>query len=287
LSRMSSHTFRKFKDRLVTGLGLGCVLLAMIPLVSILVEVVRNGLPALSIEFLTSPPGVIGEAGGGIANAIQGTLILVGLTCMIGVPLGVLGGIYLAEFGNNWFGRTLRFLNDVLTEFPSIVVGILAYLLVVLAIGSFSAIAGAIALSIIMVPIVTRTTEESIKIVPTTIRDAALALGIPRWRATLSVVLSTARSGVVTGVLLSVARIAGETAPLILTILGSQLFFSGLDRPMDALPLRIWRFALLPYNYAREQGWGAALVLILIVLSLNVIVRLATRGRLGMMRSRV
>jgi len=284
---VSSHTVRKFKDKLVTGLGLGCVGLAMIPLISILVEVLRNGLPALSLEFLTSPPGVIGESGGGIANAIQGTLILIGMTCLIGVPLGVLGGIYLAEFGNNEFGRTLRFLNDVLTEFPSIVVGILAYLLVVLIIGSFSAIAGAIALSIIMIPIVTRTTEESIKIVPTTIRDAAMALGIRRWRTTLSVVLSTARSGVVTGVLLSIARIAGETAPLILTILGSQLFFSGLDRPMDALPLRIWRLALLPYNYAREQGWGAALVLILIVLSLNVIVRLATRGRLGMMRSRV
>ena len=284
---MSSHTIRRFKDWLVTGLGMGCVVLAMIPLISILLEVVRNGLPALSLEFLTSSPGVIGEAGGGIANAIQGTLILIALTCLIGVPLGVLGGIYLAEFGNNQLGRTLRFLNDVLTEFPSIVVGILAYLLVVLAIGSFSAIAGAIALSIIMIPIVTRTTEESIKVVPTTIRDAAMALGIRRWRATLSVVLSTARSGVVTGVLLSIARIAGETAPLILTILGSQLFFSGLDRPMDALPLRIWRLALLPYNYAREQGWGAALVLILIVLSLNVIVRLATRGRLGMMRSRV
>lgn len=284
---MLGHTVRRFKDRLVTGLGLGCVMLAMIPLISILLEVIRNGLPALSVEFLTSSPGVIGEAGGGIANAIQGTLILIGLTCFIGVPLGVLGGIYLAEFGNNQFGRTLRFLNDVLTEFPSIVVGILAYLLVVLAIGSFSAIAGAIALSIIMIPIVTRTTEESIKIVPTTIRDAAMALGIRRWRATLSVVLSTARSGVVTGVLLSIARIAGETAPLILTILGSQLFFSGLDRPMDALPLRIWRLALLPYNYAREQGWGAALVLILIMLSLNVVVRLATRGRLGMMRSRV
>src|SRR3990172_4152082 len=149
---MSSHTIRRFKDWLVTGLGMGCVVLAMIPLISILLEVVRNGLPALSLEFLTSSPGVIGEAGGGIANAIQGTLILIALTCLIGVPLGVLGGIYLAEFGNNQLGRTLRFLNDVLTEFPSIVVGILAYLLVVLAIGSFSAIAGAIALSIIMIP---------------------------------------------------------------------------------------------------------------------------------------
>ncbi len=284
---MFSRTeYRKFKDKLIFFLGLSCVVLASIPLASILVEVVRNGAPALSLEFFTSPPGAVDQPGGGIANAIQGTLILIGLTCLMGVPLGVVAGIYLAEFGNNKLGRLIRFLNDVLTEFPSIVVGIVAYSLVVVAIGRFSAIAGAFALAIIMLPVVTRTTEESLKLVPTTIRDAAMALGIRRWRATGSVVVSTARSGILTGVMLAVARIAGETAPLILTILGSQLFFSGLDTPMDALPLRIWRLALLPYDYAREQGWGAALVLILIVLTLNVVVRLATRGRLSMMRSR-
>ncbi len=275
---LSGPTARRYKDRLVFGLSLLCVVLASIPLVSILVEVVRNGAPALSLEFLTSPPGVIGQPGGGVGNAIQGTFILLGLTCLIGVPIGVLSGVYLAEFGNNKVGRIVRFLNDVLAQFPSIIVGILAYSLIVLAIGSFSTIAGAIALSIIMLPVVTRTTEESIKLVPSTIRDAAMALGIRRWRTTISVVLTTARKGIVTGTMLAVARITGETAPLILTVLGSQLYFSGLDKPVDALPLRIWRLALLPYSYAREQGWGAALVLILIVLGLNVIVRIAARG---------
>jgi phosphate transport system permease protein len=255
-------------------------LLALIPLGSILLEVLARGLPALSLEFLTSSPGVIGQSGGGIANSIQGTLILVGLTCLIGVPIGMFAGVYLAEFGDNKLGRTIRFLNDVLTEFPSIVVGIVAYYLIVLSIRSYSAIAGAVALSFIMMPIVARTTEESLKVVPTTIRDAAAALGIRRWRSTLSIVLTTGRNGVITGVLLSIARIAGETAPLILTVLGSSLFFSGLDHPVDALPLRIYRYALLPYPDAVQQGWGAALVLILMVLSINIVVRLATRGKM-------
>ncbi len=298
---------RKDKDKIVFGLCVVSVIIAVVPLVSILVEVVLNGAPALTPEFLTSGPGVIGEAGGGVGNAIQGTLVLMGLSSLLGVPTGVLAGIYLAEFGdvvftghssithvNSILSSSLRFLNNVLAQFPSIVIGILAYSIVVVALGSFSTIAGAIALSIIMLPIVTRTTEESIKLVPGSIRDAAAALGIRRWRATLSVVLSTSRSGVVTGVLLAVARITGETAPLILTVLGSSLFFTcdsfsscgySLTHPVDALPLRIWRLALLPYDYARQQGWGAALVLIIIVLSLNITVRLTTRGKFGTTRS--
>jgi phosphate transport system permease protein len=259
----------------------------MIPLLSILFEVVRNGISAISIEFLTSPPGVIGEPGGGIANSIEGTLILIGVTCVIGVPVGIFSGIFLSEFGDNPYGRTIRFFNDVYAQLPSIVVGILGYILVVLPLGHFSTLAGAFALAIIMLPIVTRSTEESLKLVPSSIRDAAMALGIRKWRATFSVVLSTGKGGVVTGLLLAVARIAGETAPLILTVLGTQLFYSGLTSPIDALPLRIYRLALLPYPYARQQGWGAALILILIVLTLNVGVRVATRGRLNSMRSRV
>ena len=276
---MSSKGLRRLKDRLAYCLGLLCVLVAIVPLASILFEVVKNGIPAMSIGFLTSPPGIFDQPGGGIATAIQGTLILVGLTCLIGVPIGLLSGVFLAEFGNNRFGRAIRFLNDVLTEFPSIVVGILAYSILVVSIGSYSAIAGAAALAIIMLPIVTRTTEESIKIVPSSIRDAAMALGIRRWRASISVILSTARGGIITGILLSVARIAGETAPLLLTVLGTQFFFSGLNQPLDALPLRIYRNASLPYAFARQQGWGAALVLILLVLGLNLGVRVATRGR--------
>ncbi len=308
LALPSNIQTRRLKNIAVYGLCLACVAIAVVPLASILLEVIVNGAPALSPEFLTSGPGVIGQAGGGIGNAIQGTLILVGLASAAGVPIGILAGIYLAEFSNVYIhghpfitsinsrlSSSLRFLNNVLAEFPSIVIGIFAYSIVVLALRSFSTIAGATALAIIMLPTVTRTTEESIKLVPGTIRDAAAALGVPKWRATLSVVLSTSKSGVVTGVLLAVARIAGETAPLILTVLGSSLFFTcnsadscaySLTHPVDALPLRIWRLALLPYDYARQQGWGAALVLIMIVLVLNVTVRFATRGKYSAMRLR-
>ena len=278
---------RRFQDKLAYGLGALCVGVAIVPLASILFEVVRNGVSALTPEFLTSSPGVFGQAGGGIANAIQGTAILLALASAMAVPFGLLSGVYLAEFGDNKYGRTVRFLNDVLTEFPSIVIGILVYSIIVLAMRGFSTIAGAVALAIIMLPIITRTTEESIKIVPSSIRDAAMALGIRRWRATISVVLSTARSGVITGILLAIARVSGETAPLLLTVLGSQFFFNGLSQPIAALPLTIYRDANLPYAFARQQGWGAALVLILMVLGLNIGVRLATRGRYNSLRSRV
>jgi|SRR5947209_4667532 len=283
---MSNYSMRRFKDRLALWLGALCAVFAMIPLISILYEVVKNGASTVNVDFLTAAPGIIGQAGGGIGPAIQGTLILVGLTIIIGVPLGVLSGIYLSEFGGNPVGRVVRFLNDVLAEFPSVVIGVVIFTLIVLTLRSFSVIAGAFALSIIMLPIVTRSTEESLKLVPNSIRDASMALGIRRWRTTLSVVLTTAKSGVVTGILLAIARVAGESAPLVFTILGSQYFFSGLSSPMDALPLRIYRLALLPYPYAQAQGWGAALVLILMVLVVNIGVRLATRGRLYSKRSR-
>ncbi|MEM3386835.1 MAG: phosphate ABC transporter permease PstA [Nitrososphaerales archaeon] len=275
----TNYKIRKFKDRLIISLTVLCVILAIIPLTSILIEVVVRGLPAISIEFLTSPPGVIGQAGGGIANAIQGTLILIGLSSLIGVPLGVLAGVYLAEFGDNPFGRVIRFFNDVLMQMPSIVIGIFVYILVVLALGRFSSLAGAVALSIIMLPIVVKTTEESIRLVPNLIREAALGLGLRRWRVTLSIVVVAAKSGVITGIMLAVARIAGETAPLIMTVLGNQWFVSSLFEPIDAIPLRIWRLALLPYDYAHQQGWGAALVLITIVLVLNVAVKALTRTK--------
>ena len=277
----TNYKIRKFKERLILALTVIAVILAIIPLLSILIEVVIRGLPALSIEFLTSPPGIIGQAGGGIANAIQGTFILIGLSSLIGVPIGVLAGIYLAEFGDNPLGRVVRFLSDVLMQMPSIVIGIFVYVVVVLALGRFSPIAGAVALSIIMLPIVIKTTEESVRLVPNLLREGALALGLRRWRVTLSIVVPAAKSGVVTGVMLAVARIAGETAPLIMTVLGSQWFFTSLLEPIDALPLRIWRLALLPYEYAHQQGWGAALVLIAIVLTLNVVAKTLTKMSLG------
>jgi phosphate transport system permease protein len=273
---MTNYTLRKFKNRLFFILCGACVVIAVIPLLSILYEVVSRGAPQLSINFLTQK-----DADGGIGPAIQGTLILIGLTSIIGIPVGVLSGVYLAEFGNNKYAASIRTVNDVLTEFPSIVVGITAFGVVVLGIiGSYSPLAGAVALSFILIPIVARTTEESLKLVPNSVREAALALGAHKWRTTLSVVLPAAKGGLVTGTLLAIARIAGETAPLIMTILGNAYFFQGFSSPMDALPLRIWRDSLQPYAKLQAQGWGAALVLILVVLTLNIAVRVASRGRL-------
>jgi phosphate transport system permease protein len=272
---MNSYGFRKFKNQLFFILCAICVIIAIIPLASILFEVAKNGAPQLSLTFLTST-----NANGGIGPAIQGTLILIGLTSAIGIPIGVLSGIYLSEFGNNKYAQSLRTINNIITQFPSIIVGITVYGLIVLALGSFSAIAGAVALSFILIPIVTRTTEESLKLVPNTIREASLALGTRNWRTTLSVVLPTAKNGLLTGTLLAVARIAGETAPLIMTILGNRYFFQGINKPLAALPLEIWRDALQPYPEVQAQGWGAALILILMVLIINIVVRIASRSKM-------
>lgn len=262
-------------DKLVSIFAIVCIVAAIIPLGSILLEVVKNGASALSLEFLIAPQGSIGSGKGGIGPAIQGTLIVVGLASFIATPVGVLAGIYLSEFaGNGIFPSAVRFLNDMLTGLPSIVIGIVGYVTIVLAIGSFSVWAGALALSIIMIPIVVRVTEETLKIVPHSLREGGYALGISKAKITMNIVLTTAKSGVLTGIVLGIARIAGETAPLIMTILGTSLFFSTLTGPVDALPLRIWRLASQPYESAHSFGWGAALVLILMVLGLNVGLRL-------------
>jgi phosphate transport system permease protein len=262
-------------DKLVSVFAIFCIVAAIIPLGSILIEVVKNGASAISLEFLIAPQGSIGSGKGGIGPAIQGTLIVVGLASFIATPVGVLTGIYLSEFaGNGIFPSAVRFLNDMLTGLPSIVIGIVGYVTIVLAIGSFSVWAGAIALSIIMIPIVVRVTEETLKIVPYSLREGGYALGISKAKITMNIVLTTAKSGVLTGIVLGIARIAGETAPLIMTILGTSLFFSTLTGPVDALPLRIWRLASQPYESAHSFGWGAALVLILMVLGLNIGLRL-------------
>ena len=264
---------RLFVDKIVRIIILSCVIIAIIPLGSILIEVFRNGATAISIEFLTQVPGSVGSGEGGIGPAIQGTLIVIGMASIIGVPIGIMSGIFLSEFGDNRLARIVRFFNDVFMEFPSIVLGIFAFLVIVLVLGHFSVWAGAFALALIMFPIVARTTEESLKMVPMTYREAGMALGLKRWVIIMRVVIAAAKNGIVTGILLSVARIGGETAPLIMTILGSSLFFNNFDAPMDALPLRIWRLSLLPYDSAQMQGWGAALVLILIILAINLAVR--------------
>ncbi len=261
-------------DKIIKGAVLGCVILAVIPLGSILYEVFTNGSAALSINFLTQVPGAVGSDDiGGIGPAIQGTLALIGISCLIGIPIGILGGIFLSEYGNNKYGRTVRFFNDVLAEFPTIVIGIFAFITIVLTFGNFSIWAGSFALSIIMLPIIMRTTEESLKLVPVTYREAGYALGIKRSVVITRIILASAKSGLVTGIMLAIARIAGETAPLVFTILGSSQFMAGFEGPIDALPLRIWRLSSLPYDSAQTQGWGAAFVLIMMIFVINICVR--------------
>jgi phosphate transport system permease protein len=276
---------RRIIDRTFTAVTVACIALAMIPLGSILIEVVKNGAPAISAEFLTERPGPVLSGKGGIGPAIQGTLIVVGYASLIGVPVGVLTGIYLSEYaGNNRFAYLVRFFNNVMTGMPSIVIGIVGYVVLVLTIGSYNITAGAVALSIIMIPIVVGVTEEALKLVPNSIREAGHSLGIPKWRITLSITLRSAKNGVLTGIVLGLSRIAGETAPLIMTILGTSLFFQGLDSPVDALPLRIFRYAGQPQPEnvvfgPHEFAWGGALILILIVLSLSVALRYVVLDR--------
>jgi len=262
---------RLLVNRLVTIFTIVCVIAAIVPLVSILLEVVKNGASAISFEFLTQPQGSMGSGTGGIAPAIQGTIIVVGLASLIAAPIGVLAGIYLSEFAKKGeFVEIVRFFNDVLTGLPSIVIGIVGYTAIVLSIGSFSVLAGSVSLSIIMIPIVVRVTEETLKVVPYSLREAGHSLGISKTKVTLFVILPSAKNGILTGIVIAISRIAGETAPLIMTILGTSLFFTGITGPVDALPLRIWRLASQPYESAHAFGWGSALILILMILALSM-----------------
>jgi len=271
---------RMFVNKLVTISTVVCVIAAIVPLTSILIEVVKNGISAISYDFLTQPQGSIGSGSGGIAPAIQGTFIVVGLAAAIGTPVGLLTGIYLSEFAKEGkFSYTVRFFNDVLTGLPSIVIGIVGYVLIVLALGSFSVLAGALSLSIIMIPIVVRVTEETLKVVPYSLREAGHSLGLSKAKITLFIVLPAAKDGILTGIVVAISRIAGETAPLIMTILGTSLFFTGITGPVDALPLRIWRLASQPYESAHAFGWGSALVLILMILALSMGLRLLVQKR--------
>lgn len=271
---------RMFVNKLVTIFTIICVIAAIVPLTSILIEVVKNGISAISYDFLTQPQGSIGSGSGGIAPAIQGTFIVVGLAAAIGTPVGLLTGIYLSEFAKEGkFAYAVRFFNDVLTGLPSIVIGIVGYVLIVLALGSFSVIAGALSLSIIMIPIVVRVTEETLKVVPYSLREAGHSLGLSKAKITLFIVLPAAKDGILTGIIVAISRIAGETAPLIMTILGTSLFFTGITGPVDALPLRIWRLASQPYESAHAFGWGSALVLILMILALSMGLRLLVQKR--------
>lgn len=270
---------RRGINAVMAGLTALAAFLVILPLILILTFLVYRGASAVNIDFFTQLPKPVGEPGGGMANAIVGTLTLVGLASCLGLPLGILGGIYLAESRDRRLPWVIRFLADVLNGVPSIVIGIFAYTIVVLPMRHFSALAGGFALAVIMLPIVLRTTEELVRLVPASLREAALALGIPEWKVMLRVVLPTARAGIITGIMVSVARIAGETAPLLFTAFGNRFWHQGLFQPIAALPLQIFSYAIAPFDDWHRQAWAGALVLILLIFSSSLVTRIVTRGR--------
>lgn len=275
---MDNYVIRKIKDRFMQVLVWLALLIALIPIFSILLELALRSAYLINLDFLTRPTPTVGETGGGVANAIQGTLITIGLASLIGVPVGLMSGIFLSEYGESKLSSVVRFLNDVLSGFPSIVIGIFGYTLIVLSIG-FSVIAAAFALAIIMIPIVTRTTEEAMKLVPATVREAAIALGVSRWRTIVFVVLRGAKNGIITGILLALARVAGESAPVLVTMGYWRWWFSGLDKPVANLALNVYIFGISPFENWRALAWGSALILVLLILGISVIVRVLTRRR--------
>ena len=272
---------RRVTDRVMTGAAVLTVLIVLAPLVAIFGYVVYRGIGAINLAFLTQTPKPVGEAGGGMANAIVGSMLILGIASLVGVPFGIGAGIYLSEFGRNRFGSAIRFTADVLNGVPSIVIGIVAWAILVRGRG-FSALAGGLALAIMMVPTISRTTEEMLLLVPQALREAAYGLGVPRWRTTLSIVLRTATSGVITGVMLAFARIAGETAPLLFTALGNSFWNLRYDQPTAALPLQIYVYANSPYDDWHRQAWAGSLVLIVLIVASVAAVRYAVRrGSLG------
>lgn len=271
--------WRRWKSRIMVGLLVLAAVLAVLPLLLILGTLIVKGAGSINLGFFTRMPVPAGETGGGVAHAIVGTLMIVGTACLIGLPIGIGAGIFAAEWPASKIAMITRFIADVLNGTPSIVVGVFAWTWIVAKQGHFSGLAGSAALAVLMTPMVMRTTEEMIKLVPNSLREAALALGYPRWRTCLLVVVRTCLPGIVTGALLAVARIAGETAPLLFTALGSQYMSSNIQQPMAALPLVVFTYATGPYPEWHRLAWATALVLILVVLILSVAARLATRSR--------
>jgi phosphate transport system permease protein len=274
--------WRRLKDYAATAFAISTVVIVLTPLVAIFGYLVYRGIGSLNLAFLTQIPKPPGELGGGMANAIAGSALILAIASLIGVPIGIGAGIYLAEYGQNRFGDSVRFVSDVLNGVPSIVIGIVAYAIVVLRQKHFSALAGGVALAIMMVPTIARTTEEMLLLVPNVLREAAYGLGVSRWRTTLSIVLRTATSGIITGVMLAFARVAGETAPLLFTAFGNQYWNWKLDQPTAALPLQIFTYAISPYDDWHRQAWAGALVLIVLIVGAVAAVRYAVRrGTLG------
>ena len=278
---MKSYRARKAMNHLWTAICAAAVVLALAPLASLLWLVISNGAPGLSPSFFLERPTPVGEPGGGVGNAIVGTFLMVGMASLIAVPVGVGTGVFLAEKGDGKFGSGVRFVTEVLSGVPSIVVGIVAYGLLVVPMKRFSAFAGAAALALLMVPPLARAAEEFVRLVPGTLREASLALGVAQWRTSLRVVLRTALPGILTAILLAVARAAGETAPLLFTALNNQYWNTRPDQPTASLTVQIFNYAISPYDDWHQKAWSAALVLLLLVGVLNLFARALARGRLG------
>jgi len=272
-------SWRKAKSAIASTLCFFCALIVVTPLAFVFFHLIKSGASSLDWNFLTHLPKPVGETGGGMVNAIVGSLILLTLAALIGVPVGVLGGVYLSEFGSRRTNWCVRFGADILNGTPSIVWGIVVYALMVVPMKGFSAWAGGVALGFMMIPLVIRTTEEMLALVPNGYREAAFALGIPRWKIIIHIVLKIAGKGIITGVLLALARIAGETAPLLFTAFGNHFWSHNLNEPIAALPLQIFSYSIAPYDDWHRQAWAGALVLILITLTINIGVRVLTRGR--------
>ncbi|MDQ3135463.1 MAG: phosphate ABC transporter permease PstA [Acidobacteriota bacterium] len=277
-SERTMHAKRYATNAVMTTLTAACAFFAVIVLALILGYIAYRGIGAISFQFLIETPKPVGE-GGGIGNAILGSLILLAMACAVGMPFGIATGIYLAEYGAGRFAGLVRFLTDTLTGIPSILIGVFIYTIIVLPMKQFSAYAGGIALAVIMIPIVARTTEEMIRLVPASLREGALALGAPQWRVTLGVVLPAAASGIVTGAMLAVARVSGETAPLLFTAFGSRFFNVYLDQPMASLTVQIYNYAISPYDEWHAMAWAATLVLMTLILVINITVRFFTRQK--------
>jgi phosphate transport system permease protein len=277
--RAHHHTWRKIKSTLASTIALVSAILVIAPLALVFFHLLVNGAGSLNWDFFTKLPAPVGAAGGGMMNAIVGSLELLALAGAIGIPVGVLGGVYLAEYGSARINLILRFLADVLNGVPSITWGVVVYGLVVLRFKGFSAYAGGLALSLIMIPLILRTTEEVVLLVPNGYREAALALGVSRWKTIVHIVMKTASKGIITGILLALARVGGETAPLLFTAFGNRFWNHSLSQPIAALPLQIFTYAISPYDDWHRQAWAGALVLVTGVFCVNVIVRLLTRGR--------
>ena len=276
---MHSVVFRRAKNLLMTALMLAATLAVLIPLGLIFFHIVKMGVSSLSLDFFTQIPRPTGEAGGGMANGMVGSLVMIAMASLLGLPVGIFGAIYLAEYGGARTSTAIRFAADVLSGTPSIITGMVAYTLLVVPMHGFSALAGSVALAMIMIPIVLRTTEEQLKMVPGSLREASLALGVPLWRTSLKVTLRSALSGVLTGILLAVARVAGETAPLLFTALGNQFWGKKLTEPMAAIPLQIFNFAIAPYEDWHRLAWAGALVLVSVMFSLSLTARYFGRAR--------